>query len=253
MFTNNEAMRILYVMPTQYTPDGRLFKETRGFLPSLILPYLAGLTPKDLEVEIKNDYIEDINPVSTTWDLVGITISTLHSARGYELADRFMENGTPVFMGGVHASFMPEETLEHCNTVVIGEAENTLPLLIEDFRNGQLKERYQAGTLHHLKGLPNPRYDLIPFHKYRYRAVPVQTTRGCPHDCSYCTVTSFYGGRYRFRPVEEVIEELKAAIKTAKTRLVLFVTTTLQLKNSMHTSCSKGFCLLRFHGSASAP
>jgi radical SAM superfamily enzyme YgiQ (UPF0313 family) len=216
-------MKILYVMPTQYTSQGILFKQEKAFFPTLTLPYLAGLTPKDIEVEIKNDYIEDIDPASGDWDLVGITISTLHSVRGYELADQFRKLGKPVFMGGVHATFMPDEALKHCDSVVVGEAENTLPKLIRDFQNGNLQKRYQAESPHSLRALPSPRYDLIPYDRYRYPLMPVQTSRGCPYDCRYCTVTSLYGRKYRFRPVEEVIEELKAASRTVGSRFVLFV------------------------------
>ena len=216
-------MRILYVMPSQYTSEGHLFKEDRAFFPSLTLPYLAGLTPDGIDVEIKYDYIEDIDPASGSWDLVGVSISTLHAARGYELADRFREQGTPVFMGGVHATFLPEEALQHCDSVVVGEAESVLPCLIEDFQNGHLRERYQAQAPHTLEALPSPRYDLIPYHKYRYRPIPVQTSRGCPYNCRYCTVTSLYGQKYRFRPVEEVTEELRSAIRTVGSRFVIFV------------------------------
>lgn len=216
-------MKILYVMPTQYTPDGTLFKPGKAFFPTMTLPYLAGLTPREIEVELKNDYIEDIDPASGDWDLVGISISTLHSVRGYELAEQFRKHGKPVFMGGVHATFLPDEALKHCDAVVLGEAEYTLPQLIEDFQNGKLKKRYQAENPHTMEALPSPRYDLIPYDKYRYRLIPVQTSRGCPFNCRYCTVTSLYGQKYRFRPVEEVIEELKAALKTVGSRLVLFV------------------------------
>jgi len=216
-------MKVLYVMPSQYTCEGNLFKEDRAFFPSLTLPYLAGITPDEIDVEIKNDYVEDIDPASGNWDLVGISVSTLHAARGYELADRFKKQGKPVFMGGVHATFMPDEALEHCDSVVVGEAESVLPKLIEDFQKGHMQKRYRAEMLHTLESLPSPRYDLIPYHRYRYRTIPVQTSRGCPNNCSYCTVTSLYGQKYRFRPVEEVIEELRAAMKTVGSRLVVFV------------------------------
>jgi len=216
-------MKVLYVFPTQYTWDGKLFKQRLAFFPSLTLPYLAGLTPEGMDVEIRNDYIEDIDPSSGNWDIVGITISTLHATRGYQLADEFRKQGITVFMGGVHATFMPDETLEHCDAVVVGEGESTLPQLIRDFQTGRLNRYYRAENLHTMEGLPSPRYDLIPYHKYRYKSIPVQTSRGCPNNCRYCTVTSLYGHRYRFRPVEEVIEEVKAAQKSIGSRLVMFI------------------------------
>lgn len=225
-------MKVLYIFPSQYTEDGKIFKQRKAFFPSLTLPYLAGLTPGGIDVEIRNDYIEGIDPSSGNWDIVGITISTLHAIRGYQLADQFRKQGTPVFMGGVHVTFMPDEALKHCDAVVIGEGETTLPKLLRDFENGRLKQHYRAEIFHSLEGLPNPRYDLIPYHKYRYKSIPVQTSRGCPNNCRYCTVTSLYGHKYRFRPVEEVVEEVKAARKSVRSRLMMFVDDNIAADNT---------------------
>lgn len=216
-------MKILYIMPTQYTPEGRLFRQKKAFFPSLTLPYLAGLTPKNVGVEMRNDYIESIVPEKEKWDLVAITITTPHAIRGYALADAFRALGVPVVMGGAHATFRPDEALKHCDAVVVGEAEYSLPKLITDFQHNRLKRQYTADTLHPLENLPSPRYDLIPYRKYRYRAIPIQTSRGCPHNCRYCTVTALYGRKYRFRPIDEVVEELNAAKQTIGSKLVYFI------------------------------
>lgn len=183
---------------------------------------MAGLTPKDIQVEIKNDYVEEIE-VSNDWDLVGITVATIHSMRGYELASRFRDKGVPVVMGGFHATLLPDEVKERCDAVVIGEAEYTWSELLKDFQNGHMKSLYKADRLHPLNGLPMPRYDLVPFEKYRYRALPVLTSRGCPNNCEYCSVTRFYGGTYRFRPVEEVVEDVKAARRISRLDYMMFV------------------------------
>lgn len=215
-------MKILYVMPTQYRHDGELFRPKRAFFPTLTLPYIAGLTPKGIDVTIKNDYVEEVD-TSEKWDLVGITISTLHARRGYELADEFRASGNTVVMGGFHATFMHEEAGRHADCVVIGEAESVLPKLIEDHAAGRLQKTYKAEGLHSLKGLPCPRYDLINYKKYGYRSIPAQTTRGCPFNCDYCTVSMFHGRKFRFRPVGEVVEDLRSAIKTVGSRLVMFI------------------------------
>lgn len=205
------------------TADGKIFKQKKAFFPTLTLPYLAGLTPSDVQVDIRNDYIEDINPDEKDWDMVGISISTLHSTRGYELAKQFRTRGVKVVMGGFHATFMPDEALQHCDSVVIGEAESVINELFDDLKNDRLKERYKSDKLHDLKGLPSPRYDLIPYKKYNYASLPLQTTRGCPNNCRYCTVTRFYGQRFRFRPVDEVVDEIKKAKKTVRSNIVMFI------------------------------
>lgn len=215
-------MKLLLVMPTQYTQDGRPFKQKKAFFPTLTLPYLAGLAPEDVDVEIKNDYIQEIDPAADC-DLVGISISTLHAVRGYELAEKFRQNGKTVFMGGFHATFMPGEAAQHCDSVVTGEAEYLMDEITGDFRRGALKETYTAPELHPLSGLPNPRYDLIPYDKYYYRSIPCQTSRGCPNNCRYCTVSAFYGRKYRFRPVGEVVEEVARAVRDIRSRLVMFI------------------------------
>lgn len=216
-------MKVLYVLPSQYTADGKLFKQKKAFFPTLTLPYLAGLTPADVQVDIRNDYIEDINPDEKDWDMVGITISTLHSRRGYEIAEMFRKKGVKVVMGGFHATFMPDEALQHCDAVVIGEAESVINTLFDDLKNGNLQKQYKCNELHDLKGLPSPRYDLIPFKKYYYPSIPMQTTRGCPNNCRYCTVTRFYGRRFRLRPVDEVVAEIKRAKKSVGSSLVMFI------------------------------
>ncbi len=210
-------------MPSQYTHEGKLFKPKKAFFPTLTLPYIAGLTPHGHSVAIRNDYVEDISPEREDCDLVGITISTLHAVRGYELADAFRARGKKVVLGGFHATFMPDEAARHADAVVIGEAENILPKLIEDCEAGRLRRFYRMEEPHPLTGLPAPRYDLINYRKYIYRSIPVQTTRGCPHNCEYCTVTVFHGRKYRFRPVDEVVEELRRALREIRTHLIMFI------------------------------
>ncbi len=224
-------MKLLLVMPTQYTHDGRPFKQKKAFFPTLTLPYIAGLVPAGIDVEIKNEYIQTVDPTADC-DLVGISISTLHAVRGYELADEFRRHGKTVFMGGFHATFMPDEAARHCDSVVIGEAEYLMETIIEDYRNGCLKERYRADTPHPLANLPGPRYDLIPYKKYYYRSIPCQTSRGCPNNCRYCTVTAFYGRKYRFRPVCEVVEEVGRAVRNLRSRLVMFIDDNIAAKKS---------------------
>ena len=101
-------------------------------IPPLNLAMLARYTPEQYEVEIVDEAVEDID-LGTPADLVGITCMTPLAPRAYELATHFRKRGVPVVMGGIHASYMPEEALRYADTVVVGEAETTWPQLLEDF------------------------------------------------------------------------------------------------------------------------
>jgi len=178
---------------------------------------VAGLTPPAHQVQIIDETIDDID-FNATPDLVGITAMTATSPRAYNIADQFRARGIPVVIGGMHASALPREALEHADAVVVGEAENTWPQLLADFDKGSLKPLYQADTRPVLKNLPLPRRELINSKRYLLPHT-VQTTRGCPFGCNFCTVTQFFGHSYRFRPVEEVVEE----VQQIPGKLVIFV------------------------------
>ena len=112
-------------------------------------------------------------------------------------------------MGGNHPTVLPDEALEHCDAVVAGEAEETWPELIEDFRRGRLKRLYQPRRLPSMRHLRLPRHDLLKSDKY---LLPhsVQTSRGCPFDCNFCSVTAISGRKFRTRPVEDVVTEIQS-------------------------------------------
>ncbi len=178
--------------------------------PSLALGYIAALTPDHWEVEMIHENLE----VATfrECDLVGITAFTSNINRAYQVAQVFRERGIPVVMGGVHVSILPDEALKYVDSVVIGEAEAIWTQVIEDVEANNLQQKY-FGTQTDLKGLVHPRWDL--FHK-EYTTGTVQTSRGCVNDCEYCSVPTFNGRKYRYRPVIEVIDELIAYDKTVK-------------------------------------
>jgi len=177
-------------------------------LPFLSLPTVAGITPPDIEVEIVDERVDGI-PWDATPDLVGITAMTPLAPRAYQIADAFRRRGIPVVMGGMHPSVMPEEALEHADAVVVGEAEGIWPEVIEDARSGRLSGVYRSKGLADLASCAvKPRRDLISADKY----LPVtfmETSRGCPHACHFCSVTRFFGGRHRTLPIELVVEQLR--------------------------------------------
>jgi len=167
-------------------------------------PHLAALCPPDVNVTIRNEQVRPVD-YDIDVDLVAITFLIAYAPHAYEIADRFRERGTTVVMGGFHASLLPEEVLEHADAVVIGEAEDVFPEIIEDFKHGSLKRIYKSTKLHPLTGIPLPRYDLIE--KDFILNHPVQATRGCPFKCSFCSVMSFYPS-LRVRPIDDVIRDI---------------------------------------------
>lgn len=174
----------------------------------LTLPAVAALTPPDVDVAITDENVEEIDydePV----DLVGLTAMTMHAPAAYGIAERFRAKGVPVVMGGIHASLVPQEAMVHVDSVVVGEAEALWETVVEDARKGRLKPLYKADGHPDLRGLPRPRMDLLKADAYDQVAC-VQTTRGCPFQCDYCSVSRFFGRTYRSRPVEEVIQEVEA-------------------------------------------
>jgi len=214
-------MKLRLIEPSRYLENGNLLKVPGVLPPSLTLPLLAALTPRDIHVSIVNELVEDID-FDEEVDVVGISSYTISIYRAYEIADEFRKRGVPVVMGGIHVSMQPEEAQEHAGTVIVGEAEETWPQFLDDFRNGTRKKIYVAKKRPSLINLPVPRFSLMDKSRYLcfrrkglFRLLPtpmlsIQTARGCPHSCDFCSVTLFSGGKYRSRPISDVVGEIKA-------------------------------------------
>jgi len=190
-----------------FLQKGLLSWRAKAYSPPLNLCMIAAYTAGDIEVSLTDECARPVD-FEKDVDLVGLTAYTNTAPRAYQIADAFRRRHVPVVMGGVHASTLPEEALEHCDSVVIGEAEGAWQRLIQDFREGNLHRIYHNDHLVNLEGLPKPRRDLLTPEAY-VTINTVQTTRGCPHNCSFCSVTRFNGRTYRFRPIQEVIEEIE--------------------------------------------
>jgi radical SAM superfamily enzyme YgiQ (UPF0313 family) len=211
-------LKLLLILPTTTFKDGTPLKSKRRWIMGLALPYMAGLTPRDIDVTLVDDRLDEI-PYDGGFDLVGLSVTIATTTRAYDIADEFRRRGVTVVMGGFHPTLLPEECLEHCDAVVEGEAEYVWTELLDDFRSGRLRRRYRADRLHDLKNLPLPRWELLDRRKYFVPYLPVQTTRGCPFNCTFCEVPIFYGGTYRHRPIGEVIEDVKR-VPTGKIQFI---------------------------------
>ena len=172
--------------------------------PPLNLPYLAAVTPRHYHIEVIDENVEPFEYRQA--DIVGITALTASVYRAYQISQIYRKQGIPTVMGGIHVSMMPEEAARFCDSVVIGEAENIWPKVLNDFEAGHLQKRY-TGSWANLETLPLPRRDILQNPYYRWSSM--QTSRGCPMNCSFCSVTAFNGRRFRRRPLDAVIEELE--------------------------------------------
>lgn len=169
---------------------------------------IASLIPKDkYEVILTDENIEPID-FGVKCDLVCISAMTSYVKRGYEIADQFRQKNIPVIMGGVHPSFMPHETLRHADAVCVGEAELVFDKILGDLENNCLKGIYKADRLCDMQTMPSPRLDLIKRNRYFNKSF-IQTSRGCPTACSFCAEHLMYGMKYRFRPIDDVVNEIK--------------------------------------------
>ena len=201
--------RVLLIYPRQ--KDVYMSTDTPYPFPLPGLTLLASFFPPQYEVKIVNEFLDEID-FKAQADLVGITALTTQAKRAYKIADRFRERGVPVILGGVHATFMPEEAKEHADAVVLGEAELIMTQLIADWEQGALKPLYRAEKLHDLRDLPKPRRGLLgkgysPIFKV------IETTRGCPNRCEFCAVPVIAGRKYRTRPLSDIEGELQSMIR----------------------------------------
>ena len=212
--------RIRFVEPK--APGHHVYSRIK--LPRLGLPIMGTiLKQRGFDIRVYCQDIEEIDYGDLYQsDLVGISITTSTAPGGYQLADRLRQRGIPVVIGGPHATFLPNEALQHASYCVRGEGERTIVELVDHLSagaeprnvagisyvwNGEVKHNPPCRLIQDLDSLPFPDLRLIHGHR-RVRITPMLTSRGCPFDCTFCSVTELFGRKYRFRSTENVIEEL---------------------------------------------
>jgi len=173
--------------------------------PIITLPYVAAITPKKYNVEIVNENFEDID-FNSDADIVGITCYTMTAPRVYEIADEFKKRGKTVVLGGYHPTAMPEEALQHADSIVLGMAEASWPKLLKDFEKGKIKRIYERDPNYSLEDIPAIPRELI---KHNPIQGAVQSTRGCRNKCEFCAISSFWNHGVQQRPIKQVVEEIK--------------------------------------------
>ncbi len=204
-------MKIKLIAPHEQSEDNISSAQTFK-VQKVNLPLLAALTPPEHLVKIvdeafaPDDFGEEV-------DLVGITVMTDLAIRAYQIADAYRQRNVKVVMGGIHATVLPSEALQHADAVVIGEAEEVWPKVLSDAISGEIQKLYCANRITKLSGMPTPRRDLYPTptnRGYTPIAIGIETARGCPYDCEFCSIGSVMGRQYRSRPIPEVIAEIES-------------------------------------------
>jgi len=198
-------MKITFIKPNIGRREHSLYVD-EGRMEPLMLAVLAGLTPPDVEVTLYDDRMESI-PYDESTDLVAITVETYTARRAYEISEEYRLRGIPVILGGMHITLLPEEAVQHADSIFIGDAETLWEKVVEDARQGKLEARYEAppgiaqlaGTL--------PRRDLYQGKGYLPMSL-MQFTRGCRFACSFCAVSKYFDKKHYIRRIDEVIREI---------------------------------------------
>ena len=251
----NELMRILL-----YNPDNGV---TRNFMPHLWMFLLRALTPSGHEVLLIDGNAQPLDEAGVARfvreqniGLVGIGAMTRMIAKAYRVADAVRLTGVPVVMGGPHVTEMADEALgrdggpRHADAVALGEADETWPRIVADAARGQLQEIYAPVNEFGMERKPGlDSYPIIPWDTIdldqfnlvpkvakgtlqaigdgwgTFRVIPMESGRGCPYGCEFCTVTGFFGDSIRFRTNQSVVDELlllKARAKSERGQIVVF-------------------------------
>lgn len=178
-------------------------------LPSLGLLTIAGMTPKDVEVEYLEVRDVDQDDLPLHFDAVALSTLSGTAKEAFRLAARFREFGMPVILGGLHATLAPEECRKHVDCLIIGEGEPVWPEVVRDLRRGRLQAVYDARARgpFDFADAPMPRFDLLE--PDRYPRFTVQSQRGCPYACEFCAASMRLSPKFRTKPVHKVLAEIR--------------------------------------------
>lgn len=189
--------------------------------PNLGLITIAALFPADWEVEYIDENYKEID-YEKKYDIVCVSAMTQQIVNAYQIIDKFRSVNILTVIGGIHATVMPDEAARHADIVMVGEGEMTWPQFILDYKNENIKKIYRDDSKKRFQfeGHIVPRYDLLK--GYDYPIVTIQTTRGCPHDCSFCCASKVFGSGYRRKDNLDIVKELQIIRKMFPNALVLF-------------------------------
>jgi len=198
--------RAILVFPRE--PGTRVSNDAVFPFPLLGLTQIAASFPESYQIRIVD---ESVSPLTGREDVSVVCITTLTATvnRAYHLADLFRKRGIPVILGGAHATMLPDEAAAHATSVVIGEADTLMPQILADLEKGKLAPRYQCETTPDLDAIGKPAVELLSW-RHRLFLSAIQTSRGCPHNCDFCSVPATFGRKLRLKSLATIEEELLA-------------------------------------------
>ena len=199
-------MKILLIAPCQLQDQ----RPNSMDIPQLTLSLIAALTPPEHEIEIVEEVYGEIVNFDGDYDVIGISIMTQTAIRGYQIANEFMKRGKTVVFGGIHATSMPQEAIRFGSAVVIGEAEGLWDVVLEDIKHNRLRPYYKLDKLPDLQNHIRPRRDLIKCSSGKFAIAPIETTRGCPYNCDFCSVSRFFGTRQRHKAIPDILADIES-------------------------------------------
>jgi radical SAM superfamily enzyme YgiQ (UPF0313 family) len=216
----HRGMRLALLSPRGplYRHRGGIWKKTMRYAP-LTLTTLASLVPPEIsaDIELIDEGVSEIDPDRIEADLVGISAITGTAPRAYDISARLRKRGMPVVLGGVHPTLVPDEAMQHADSIVVGYAEESWPQLLHDFVAGQMARRYDQSPDLMLENLPFPRRDLFDGGMVNV-AHTLEATRGCIYQCEFCVVPSAWG-----RPLQKPIADVMADIRQMRAKRVIFL------------------------------
>ncbi|MDR3574653.1 MAG: radical SAM protein [Anaerolineaceae bacterium] len=200
-------MNITLIEPAMIKRPKGLSEKPIFCLEPLAPAVLAGLTPADIHVQLIDDRFDAIHYANPT-DLVGISVRTFTARRAYQIAGEFHKRGIPVILGGHHVSLQPEEASQYADSIFIGEAETLWAQVLQDVSRGRLQPVYRGGREEHY---PPIQIDRSIFRNKKYLpAAVVESGRGCPFNCSFCSVSTFFGHTFRRRSIGQLVDEIRS-------------------------------------------
>jgi len=209
--------------------------DKKCVFPNLSLPTVAGLTPREHEVVLCDENVEEVD-YDTDADIVGLTGYVIHSKRIFELAAEFRRRGKFVVAGGPFASLCPELLRGKVDVLFVDEAEYTWPQFLRDYAAGAWHAEYKQVEKPSMHDSPLPRFDLLRLDAYR--TMTIQFARGCPFQCEFCDIIVMYGRRPRTKKPEQLMDEVREIHRLGLKRIFVvddnFIGNKVEAKEVLH-------------------